>query len=399
MLKGKTVILGVTGGIAAYKIPNLASMLVKQGCDVHVLMTENGAKFITQDTFEALTKNKCIIDTFDRNHPMEIKHISLAKKADYMLIAPATANVIGKLANGIADDMLTTTALACKCPIAVAPAMNVNMYENRIVQDNIEKLRGYGFTIIEPVSGYLACQTTGMGKMAEPSVLYDYIEAEIAREKDLKGLKILVTAGATRQAIDPVRYITNNSTGKMGYAIAKSAMLRGADVTLVTGKTDLPDVPFVTMKKIISAQDMFDEVTSISHKQDIIIKAAAVADYTPKAVSDQKIKKSDKDMSISLERTRDILAYLGENKRYNQFICGFSMETENLIENSRKKLIKKNVDMIAANSVKEEGAGFGTDTNILTLITADSETALPKMSKSECADRLLDEILNKKNSR
>ncbi|MGN0498082.1 MAG: bifunctional phosphopantothenoylcysteine decarboxylase/phosphopantothenate--cysteine ligase CoaBC [Acutalibacteraceae bacterium] len=393
MLKNKTVILGVSGGIAAYKIPNLARLLVKQGCDVHVIMTENATKFITEDTFEALTSNKCIVDTFDRNHPFEIKHISLATKADFVLIAPATANIIGKIANGIADDMLTTTVMACKCPIAIAPAMNTNMYENAIVQDNIKKLEKFGYTIIEPSVGNLACRTVGAGKMPEPQELYTYIERELAFEKDLSGVKVLVTAGPTIEPIDPVRYITNHSSGKMGYAIAKAAMLRGASVTLVSGRCALEPVPFVNTVNVTTAEDMFNAVTTRAEQQDIIIKAAAVADYTPESVSEQKIKKSDKDMSIALKRTKDILKYVGVNKRDGQIICGFAMETENMLENARKKLESKNIDMIAANNVKVEGAGFENDTNVLTLITKDNQKELELMSKFDCANKLLDEII------
>lgn len=396
MLKNKTVILGVSGGIAAYKIPNLARLLVKQGCDVHVLMTENATKFITEETFEALTSNKCIVDTFDRNHPYEIKHISLAQKADYVLIAPATANVIGKIANGIADDMLTTTVMACKCPVAIAPAMNTNMYENPIVQDNLRKLEKFGYTIIEPNVGNLACRAVGAGKMPEPQELYTYIERELAFEKDLAGLKLLVTAGPTIEPIDPVRYLTNHSSGKMGYAIAKAAMLRGASVTLVSGRCSLEPVPFVDIINITTAEDMFNAVTLRADEQDIIIKAAAVADYTPEVVSDRKIKKSDDDMSIKLKRTKDILKYIGEHRRDGQFICGFAMETENMLENARKKLKSKNIDMIAANNVKVSGAGFEQDTNVLTLITKDSEIQLELMSKFDCANRLLDEIIRLK---
>lgn len=393
MLKNKTVILGVSGGIAAYKIPNLARLLVKQGCDVHVIMTENATKFITEDTFEALTSNKCIVDTFDRNHPFEIKHISLATKADFVLIAPATANIIGKIANGIADDMLTTTVMACKCPIAIAPAMNTNMYENAIVQDNIKKLEKFGYTIIEPSVGNLACRTVGAGKMPEPQELYTYIERELAFEKDLLGVKVLVTAGPTIEPIDPVRYITNHSSGKMGYAIAKAAMLRGASVTLVSGRCALEPVPFVNTVNVTTAEDMFNAVTTRAEQQDIIIKAAAVADYTPESVSEQKIKKSDKDMSIALKRTKDILKYVGVNKRDGQIICGFAMETENMLENARKKLESKNIDIIAANNVKVEGAGFENDTNVLTLITKDNQKELELMSKFDCANKLLDEII------
>lgn len=396
MLKNKTVILGVSGGIAAYKIPNLARLLVKQGCDVHVLMTENATKFITEETFEALTSNKCIVDTFDRNHPYEIKHISLAQKADYVLIAPATANVIGKIANGIADDMLTTTVMACKCPVAIAPAMNTNMYENPIVQDNLRKLEKFGYTIIEPNVGNLACRAVGAGKMPEPQELYTYIERELAFEKDLVGIKLLVTAGPTIEPIDPVRYLTNHSSGKMGYAIAKAAMLRGARVTLVSGRCSLEPVPFVEIVNITTAEDMFNAVTSHADEQDIIIKAAAVADYTPEFFSNQKIKKSDDDMSIKLKRTKDILKYIGEHRRDGQFICGFAMETENMLENARKKLKSKNIDMIAANNVKVSGAGFEHDTNVLTLITKNSEIQLELMSKFDCANRLLDEIIRLK---
>lgn len=393
MLKNKTVLLCVSGGIAAYKIPNLASMLVKQGCDVHVIMTENATKFITENTFEALTSNKCIVDTFDRNHPYEIKHISLAEKADYVLIAPATANVIGKIANGIADDMLTTTVLACKCPVAIAPAMNVNMYENPIVQDNLNKLKKFGYTIIEPKTGYLACKTTGKGKMPEPAELYAYIEKEIAFEKDLVGTNVLVTAGPTIEPLDPVRYITNRSTGKMGYAIAKAATLRGAEVTLVSGKCSLEPLPFVKTVNITTADDMFKAVSAVSNEQDIIVKAAAVADYTPEFFSDEKIKKSDDDLTIPLKRTQDILKYLGQNKSDKQVICGFAMETQNMVENARAKLAKKNIDIIAANNVKVKGAGFENDTNVLTLISKDDEIQLELMSKFDCANRLLDEII------
>lgn len=393
MLKNKTVILGVSGGIAAYKIASLASMLKKKNCDVHVIMTENATNFITQATFEALTGNKCIVDTFDRDHEWDVKHVSLAKKADFVMVAPATANVIAKLANGIADDMLTTTLLACKCPIAVAPAMNTRMFENRIVQDNIKKLENYGFEVIMPNVGYLACGDTGAGKMPEVEELYAYIEKSLACGKDLLGKKVLVTAGATQEAIDPVRYITNHSTGKMGYAIAQAAMLRGAEVTLVSGKTALDKPRFMNFVQIVSAQDMFEAVSKYAPESDIIIKSAAVADYTPTNVADNKIKKKDGDMSIPLKRTTDILSHLGSNRRDNQFICGFSMETENMLENSRAKLKKKNVDMIAANNLKVEGAGFGVDTNVLTLITADEEIQLELMDKQQAAHKILDEII------
>lgn len=393
MLKNKTVILGVSGGIAAYKIASLASMLKKKNCDVHVIMTENATNFITQATFEALTANKCIVDTFDRDHEWDVKHVSLAKRADFVMVAPATANIIAKLANGIADDMLTTTLLACQCPIAVAPAMNTRMFENKIVQDNIQKLTHYGFEVIMPNVGYLACGDTGAGKMPEPEELYAHIERALACEKDLAGKRVLVTAGATQEAIDPVRYITNHSTGKMGYAIAQAAMLRGAEVTLVSGKTALQKPRFMNFVEITSAQDMFETVAEYAPESDIIIKSAAVADYTPTNVADNKIKKKDGDMSIPLKRTTDILSHLGSNRRDNQFICGFSMETENMLENSRAKLKKKNVDMIAANNLKVEGAGFGVDTNVLTLITETEEIQLELMDKQQAAHRILDEII------
>ena len=393
MLKGKTVLLGVTGSIAAYKTASLASMLVKKGVNVHVLMTKNGAQFITPVTFETLTGNRCLIDTFDRNFEFQVEHVSLAKQADLVMIAPATANVIGKLANGIADDMLTTTVMACRCKKLISPAMNTAMFENPVTQDNLEKLRGYGYEVIDPASGYLACGDTGKGKMPEPQTLFEYIEKELACEKDMTGLKVLVTAGPTQEAIDPVRYITNHSSGKMGYAIAKMAMLRGADVTLVSGRTALSPVPFVNTVPIVSAKDMYIAVTESAPQQDIIIKAAAVADYRPATVAEDKIKKSDSDMSIPLERTDDILKYLGEHKVPGQFLCGFSMETRDMIGNSRVKLTKKNLDLIAANNVKVEGAGFAGDTNVLTLITQESEVSLPLMSKEDAAMRLLDKIL------
>lgn len=389
----KTVLLGVTGGIAAYKIANVASSLVKMGFNVHVIMTENATNFITPTTFETLTSNKCITDTFDRNFQFEVEHISLAKKADVVLIAPATANVIGKMANGIADDMLTTTLLACKCPKIVAPAMNTNMYENPIVRDNIAKLMMYGFKIIPADSGRLACGDTGKGKLPDESVLIEYIMRELCPKKDLMGKNILVTAGPTREALDPVRYITNHSTGKMGYAIARAAAFRGANVTLVSGPVNIDKPLFVNTVNVTSAKDMFNAVKDNYESQHIIIKAAAVADYTPSTVADNKIKKSDSDMSISLDRTDDILKFLGENKKDNQFICGFSMETENLIENSRGKLERKNADMIVANSLRTEGAGFGTDTNVVTLITKDSVKECELMSKNEVADMILDAII------
>lgn len=394
MLSNKTVVLGVTGSIAAYKIANLASMLVKKHCDVHVIMTKNATNFINPITFETLTGNKCLVETFDRNFQFHVAHVSLAKKADVMLIAPASANVIGKLANGIADDMLTTTALACKCKIIVSPAMNTNMYNNVIVQDNIKKLENYGFEIIKPDKGFLACRDEGDGKMPSEQVLLDYIEREIACEKDLVGKKIVVTAGPTQESIDPVRYITNHSTGKMGYAIAKAAMLRGAEVVLISGQTNIADVPFVKMIRIVSANDMFEAVKSEFDNADIVIKSAAVADYRPSVVSDEKIKKKDDDMSIHLERTTDILKYIGEHRRSDQFICGFSMETNNMIENSRAKLHKKNIDMIVANNLKESGAGFGVDTNKVTLITKNDEISLDIMSKDMVAHTLLDKIIN-----
>ena len=393
MLKGKTVLLGVTGSIAAYKIASLASALKKLHADVHVLMTQNATNFINPITFESLTGNKCLVDTFDRNFRFQVEHVSIAKKADVVMIAPASANVIGKLAHGIADDMLTTTVMACKCKKYISPAMNTNMFENPIVQDNLKTLEHYGYEVIQPASGYLACGDTGAGKMPEPETLLAYIEKEIAREKDLQGKKILVTAGPTQEAIDPVRYITNHSSGKMGYAIAKAAMLRGAEVTLVSGRTAIEAPLFVNVVPIVTAKDMFEAVTGISNEQDIIIKAAAVADYRPAVVSSEKVKKKEGQMSIELERTDDILKYLGENKREGQFLCGFSMETQNMISNSRAKLEKKNLDMVAANNVKEAGAGFQGDTNVLTLITQKEETSLPLMSKEDAANKLLDKIL------
>ena len=393
MLKGKTVLLGVTGSIAAYKIASLASALKKLHADVHVLMTQNATNFINPITFESLTGNKCLVDTFDRNFQFQVEHVSIAKKADVVMIAPASANVIGKLAHGIADDMLTTTVMACKCKKYISPAMNTNMFENPIVQDNLKTLEHYGYEVIQPASGYLACGDTGAGKMPEPETLLAYIEKEIAREKDLQGKKILVTAGPTQEAIDPVRYITNHSSGKMGYAIAKAAMLRGAEVTLVSGRTAIEAPLFVNVIPIVTAKDMFEAVTGISNEQDIIIKAAAVADYRPAVVSSEKVKKKEGQMSIELERTDDILKYLGENKREGQFLCGFSMETQNMISNSRAKLEKKNLDMVAANNVKEAGAGFQGDTNVLTLITQKEETSLPLMSKEDAANKLLDKIL------
>ena len=393
MLEGKTVLLGVTGSIAAYKIASLASALKKRHADVHVLMTENATNFINPITFETLTGNKCLVDTFDRNFQFQVEHVSIAKKADVVMIAPASANVIGKLAHGIADDMLTTTIMACKCKKFISPAMNTNMFENPVVQDNLKILEHYGYEVIAPASGYLACGDTGAGKMPEPETLLAYIERETACERDLKGKKILVTAGPTQEAIDPVRYITNHSSGKMGYAIAKTAMLRGADVTLVSGCTAIEPPMFVNLVPVVTAKDMYEAVTSISNEQDIIIKAAAVADYRPANVSDEKVKKREGQMSIELERTDDILKYLGEHKPTGQFLCGFSMETQNVIENSRAKLVKKNLDMVAANNVKVEGAGFQGDTNVLTLITREEEISLPLMTKEGAAGRLLDKIL------
>ena len=393
MLKQKTVVLGVSGSIAAYKIANLASMLVKQHCDVHVIMTENATNFINPITFETITNNKCLVDTFDRNFQFHVAHVSLAQKADVMLIAPASANIIAKLAHGIADDMLSTTALACSGPIIVSPAMNTHMYENPIVQDNLKTLKKFGFQVIEPAVGMLACRDIGIGKMPDENILMDYIIKEIACKKDLAGYKILVTAGPTQEAVDPVRYITNHSSGKMGYALAKRAMLRGAEVILVTGPTALTPPPFVNVVNIVSAQDMLEAVMREFTSQDIIIKAAAVADYKPGNFSDEKIKKTDEDMVISLERTKDILAHLGSIKQSHQFICGFSMETENMLENSRMKLKKKNTDMIVANNLKDQGAGFGTDTNIITIITKEEEIALPIMKKEEAADEILSKIL------
>lgn len=389
----KTVLLGVTGGIAAYKMANVASSLVKMGYNVHVIMTENATNFITPITFETLTNNKCIIDTFDRNFEFKVEHIALAKQADVVLVAPATANVIGKMANGIADDMLTTTILACKCKKIIAPAMNTNMYENPIVRDNIAKLMMYGFEIIPAASGHLACGDSGKGKLPDENILIEYILRALNAKKDLIGKNILVTAGPTREALDPVRYITNHSTGKMGYAIARAAAFRGANVTLVSGPVNIAKPLFVNTIDIISAEDMFNAVKDNYEKQHIIIKAAAVADYTPVDVADNKIKKSDVDMSIPLKRTTDILKFLGENKKEGQFICGFSMETENVLENSRAKLEKKNADMIVANSLKTAGAGFGTDTNVVTLITKDKVKEYEMMSKNDVADAILDAII------
>lgn len=393
MLTGKNIVLAVTGSIAAYKIAGLASTLKKLNGNITVLMTQNATNFINPITFETLTENKCLIDTFDRNFQYNVEHVSLAKMADVVLVAPASANVIGKLANGIADDMLTTTVMACKCKKIIAPAMNTNMYENPIVQDNIEKLKRFGMEVITPDTGHLACGDTGMGKMPSEETLLSYILKEVQCEKDMKGKKVLVTAGATREKIDPVRYITNHSTGRMGYAIAKAAMLRGAEVTLVTGKTSLMPLPFVRTIEIESAEDMYNAVMSNAASSDIIVKAAAVADYRPKKPADNKIKKKDEEMLIELERTKDILKTLGENRRDNQFICGFSMETENMVENSREKLYKKSIDMIVANNLKTAGAGFGTDTNIVTFITREETVEKPIMTKDEVAHEILSYIL------
>ena len=397
MLKGKTVLLGVSSSIAAYKAASLASMLVKQHADVHVLMTANATQFISPITFETLTGHKALVDTFDRNFQFSVEHVSLAKLADVVMIAPATANVIAKLAHGLADDMLTTTVLACNCPKLISPAMNTRMYESPVTQDNLDILRGYGWQVVEPASGYLACGDTGAGKLPEPEELLDWILQTSSKEKDMQGLRVLVTAGPTQEALDPVRYLTNHSSGKMGYAIAKAASRRGAQVTLVTGPTALPRPRFMEVAEIVSAADMFREVTERAPEQDIIIKAAAVADYAPEQVAEDKLKKKDGEMSIPLRRTQDILQYLGDHRRENQFLCGFSMETRDMLENSRKKLEKKHVDMIAANNVKEAGAGFAVDTNLLTLITRDGEKALPLMSKDDAADALLTEILTRMN--
>ncbi len=392
MLKGKTILLGVSSSIAAYKMCNVARMLTKLGAEVHVSMTQNATNFVHPLTFETLTQNKCLIDTFDRNFQYSVEHVAIAKKADLVLIAPATANVIGKIANGTADDMLTTTVMACTCPILVSPAMNHNMLHNSIVQENIEKLKRHGYKIIEPVKGMLANRDIGDGKLPDEDTLVEYILREIAFEKDLAGKKVLVTAGATRESIDPVRFITNHSSGKMGFAMAKAAMLRGAEVTVVAAHTEVEPPMFVDVVKVQSAEDMFNAVKSRLNDTDIVIKAAAVADYTPVSTADHKIKKSDSDMSISLKRTTDILKYIGENRREGQVICGFSMETDNVIENSRKKLISKNCDMICANSLKKDGAGFGTDTNIITMITADCDEELELMSKFDAANVILTKI-------
>ena len=391
-LTGKTVVLGVTGGIAAYKMANVASALRKAGANVHVIMTKNATEFITPLTFETLTNNRCMVDTFDRNFQYDVAHISLAKAADLMLIAPATANVIAKLAHGLADDMLTTTALAARCKKLVAPAMNTAMLENPITQDNLKTLERYGFGIIQPAVGLLACKDVGSGKLPEPEVLLDAVARELAREKDLLGVRVTVTAGPTQESLDPVRYLTNHSSGKMGYAIAREAMLRGAEVTLISGPTALKPVPGVKLVPIVTAQDMLEAVQAALPETDILIKAAAVADYRPAAVSDQKLKKQDGELSIPLERTADILAWVSEHRHPGLFVCGFSMETENMLENSRKKLQKKHLDMIVANNLKTQGAGFGVETNVVTLITQDEIQELPLMGKDQVAGKLLDEI-------
>lgn len=393
MLKGKTVIIGVTGSIAAYKMANVVSALIKMQCNVHVIMTKNATNFITPITFETLTGNKCIVDTFDRNFQFHVAHVSLAKKANLILIAPASANIIAKLASGVADDMLTTTVLAANCKKIISPAMNTNMYHNPIVQDNIEKLKKYNFGVIEPEKGMLACRDVGDGKMPKEEVLVDYILKEIAFQKDMKGLKVLVTAGPTQESIDPVRYITNHSTGRMGYEMATACMLRGAEVTLISGQTELKKPSFVNVIDIKSAADMFETVKDKFLNYDIIIKAAAVADYRPKEISTDKIKKTEETMSVDLEKTTDILKYIGEHRRKEQFICGFSMETKNMIENSRAKLLKKNIDMIVANNLKVAGAGFGTDTNVVTIITKENEIQLELMSKKLVSHTILSNIL------
>lgn len=397
MLKGKTVVLAVSGSIAAYKIASLASALKKLHANVQVLMTKNAVNFINPITFESLTGNKCLVDTFDRNFQYSVEHVALAKQADVVLVAPASANVIGKIAHGIADDMLTTTVMACKCKKIIAPAMNTNMFDNPILQDNLKILEHYGYEVISPAVGYLACGDTGAGKMPEPELLLQYILREIAYEKDMQGKRVLVTAGPTQESIDPVRFITNHSTGKMGYAIAKMCMLRGAEVTLVSGPTSIARPEFVHVVDVVTAKEMYEEVTKRAKDQDIIIKAAAVADYRPKSVSSEKMKKKDDDLAISMERTDDILKFLGEHKKEHQFLCGFSMETENMLENSRKKLEKKHLDMIVANNLKVEGAGFAGDTNVVTIITGLEEVSLGKMTKEETALRILDEILKATN--
>lgn len=396
-LTGKTVVLGITGGIAAYKMANVASALKKTGADVHVIMTKNATQFITPLTFETLTNNRCMVDTFDRNFQYDVAHISLAKAADLILIAPATANVIAKLAHGQADDMLTTTVLAAKCKKLVAPAMNTAMLENPITQDNLKRLEHYGFGIIQPAVGLLACKDVGSGKLPEPEVLVDAVLRELAREKDLLGVHVTVTAGPTQESLDPVRFLTNHSSGKMGYAIAREAMLRGAEVTLISGPVALKPVDGVKLVPIITAQDMLEAVQKALPETDILIKAAAVADYRPSTVADEKLKKKDGELSIPLERTADILAWVSQNRHEGLFVCGFSMETENMLENSRKKLIKKKLDMIVANNLKTQGAGFGVETNVVTLITEDAVTELPLMGKDEVAGKLLDEIMRRRS--
>ena len=395
-LQGKCVLLGITGGIAAYKMANVASGLRKAGATVHVIMTENATKFITPLTFETLTNNRCVVDTFARDFQYDVKHISLAKAADLILIAPATANVIAKLANGLADDMLTTTVLAARCKKLVAPAMNTAMLENPITQDNLAKLKKYGFGIIEPAVGMLACKDVGSGKLPEPETLLDCIAMELAREKDMAGLHVTVTAGPTQEALDPVRYLTNHSTGRMGYAIAREAMLRGADVTLISGPTALKPVPGVKTVDVVSAKDMFEAVQAALPETDILVKAAAVADYRPVSIAEDKIKKQDGDMAIPLERTDDILGWVAEHRHPGLFVCGFAMETRDMIENSRKKLARKHLDMIAANNLKVAGAGFGVDTNVVTILTADGIQELPLMGKDQVAAKLLDAILERR---
>ena len=398
-LQGKTIVLGVTGSIAAYKMAGVASTLVKKGANVHVLMTKNATNFINPITFETLTNHKCLVDTFDRNFQFDVEHVSIAKQADLVLIAPASANVIGKIANGIADDMLTTTIMACTCTKLVSPAMNTNMYNNPIVQDNIKKLESYGYVMIEPECGRLACGDVGAGKLPSEEVLVESIEKHLCPEQDMAGLNVLVTAGPTVEAIDPVRFISNHSSGKMGYAIANDAARRGANVTLISGPVSVKALPQVKVIDVVSAKDMFEAVKDNFETQDIVVKAAAVADYTPVIVADNKIKKSDEDMCIKVKRTEDILKYVSEHRSANQYICGFSMETENLFENSRAKLEKKKLDMIAANSLKVEGAGFGVDTNVITLITKDDMIKLPLMSKAEVASEILSQILKNREAK
>ena len=396
MLSGKTVLLGVTGSIAAYKAASLASALKKQQADVHVLMTKNAANFIHPLTFESLTGNKCISDTFDRQFEYQVNHISLAKRADLLLVAPASANIIAKFAHGLADDMLTTTALACRCPKILSPAMNTRMFENPLVQENLQTLRAHQWTVVEPAEGHLACGDTGAGKMPEPETLLQYALQAIACQKDMQGLKVLVTAGATQEPLDPVRYLTNHSSGKMGYALARQASLRGAEVTLVTGKTSLPPVPFVDRIPVVTAEEMWEAVTARQAQQDILVKAAAVADYRPQTVSKEKIKKSEDTLSLSFVRNPDILQYLGQHRLPGQYICGFAMETEHVLERARQKLLRKGADMIVANSLRQEGAGFETDTNQVTILTKEKEISLPLLSKAETASRIWDAILQER---